>query len=159
APKVLSLSPHSLSDVWDNLREIGAATGCRARVNGLIRSVNARLDRVSSRVASISKQPRVFCMEWVDPTFCAGHWVPEMVELAGGRDVLGRKWTDSVRVTHEEVIAGSPEIMVVMPCGCGTEEAIGQVSGMLSNSGWENVPAVRLNQVYAVDAARFSRPA
>jgi iron complex transport system substrate-binding protein len=157
-PKVLSLSPHRLDEVWENLGEIGAATGRRTRANKLTQNVRARLHRLATRAAAIRKRPRVFCMEWVDPIFCAGHWVPEMVELAGGHDVLGRKWTDSVRVRLEDILAGSPEIVVVMPCGCGTDEAMRQASELFSRSAWEEVPAVRLNQVYAVDAARFSRP-
>jgi iron complex transport system substrate-binding protein len=97
-------------------------------------------------------------MEWVDPVFCAGHWVPEMVELASGQDVLGRKWADSVRVSMNEAIASAPEVLIVMPCGCGTGAALQQASELLAHPGWEITPAVRLNQVYAVDAARFSRP-
>jgi iron complex transport system substrate-binding protein len=158
APRVLSFSPHCLHDVWDNLREIGSATGRLAQADALIQRAHARLDNVGSRMVSMRKRRRVFCMEWVDPVFCGGHWVPEMVELAGGRDVLGRKWADSVRVAHEDVIAALPEVIVVMPCGCTTEDAIGQASELLRDQRWENVPAVCLNQVYGVDAARFSRP-
>jgi len=109
SPKVLSLSPHRLDDVWENLRDISAATGRLAQAHALTQNIRARLDRVASRAAAIRKRPRVFCMEWVDPLFCAGHWVPEMVELAGGHDVLGRKWTESVRVTMEDILAGSPD--------------------------------------------------
>jgi iron complex transport system substrate-binding protein len=158
APDVLSLSPHRLDDVWGNLREIGAATGCLDRANALVENVRTRLEAVANQARRIRKFPRVFCMEWVDPVFCAGHWVPEMVELVGGEDVLGRKWTDSVRVTREEVIAASPEIIVVMPCGCGANDGVRQAVEMLSKPGWENVPAVQMNQVCGVDAARFSRP-
>jgi iron complex transport system substrate-binding protein len=158
SPTVLSLSPHRLKDVWDNLREIGAATGRLAKANALVQRAQARVAKIASRAAARRKRPRVFCMEWVDPIFCAGHWVPEMLELAGGRDMLGRKWADSVRVTQEEVIACSPEIVVVMPCGCETGEAMRQASALFNNPAWEDVTAVRLNQVYAVDAARFSRP-
>jgi iron complex transport system substrate-binding protein len=157
-PDVLSMSPHSLEDVWKNLRELGDATGRVAEASALIQAARAQLDEIAKKASEIDQRPRVFCMEWVDPVFCAGHWVPEMVELAGGQDVLGRKWADSVRVTVEEVIASAPEVLIVMPCGCGTGEAFQQVSQLVTRSEWEMVPAVRRNRVYAVDAARFSRP-
>jgi iron complex transport system substrate-binding protein len=156
--RVLSLSPHGLEDVWENLREIASATGCLARGDALIQTVLARLETVTTKVATARRRPRVFCMEWVDPIFCAGHWVPEMVELAGGWEIIGRKGAKSVRVTQEEVIACAPEVVVVMPCGCGAQEAHRQASQILNHREWQGVPAVRLNQVYAVDAALFTRP-
>jgi hypothetical protein len=106
-----------------------------------------------------SHRARVFCLEWADPVYCAGHWVPEMVELAGGVDGLARKGTDSVRIEWEEVLKWAPEVLILSPCGFHLEEALEQISYLESRTGWAELPAVREGRVYAVDASSyFARP-
>src|SRR5258708_1534914 len=101
-PEIIFLSPHTLDDIEANLREVGRATGTASRAEELIAAGRPRRDAIASATRSIAVRPRVFCMEWVDPIYCSGHWVPEMVELAGGADALGRRGADSVRVSWEE---------------------------------------------------------
>jgi iron complex transport system substrate-binding protein len=104
--------------------------------------------------------PRVFFAEWVDPIFCAGHWVPEMIDRAGGHDSLGRSGADSGRVSWDEVVASRPEVIVIAPCGYPLADAIEQVHLLAANPEWSSLPAVRDGRVFAVDAnSHFARPA
>jgi iron complex transport system substrate-binding protein len=157
-PQVLWMSPHSLTEIEGNIRELGQATGRGAEAECLVAAGQHRLQNVSTQVARATHRPRVFCAEWVDPLFCAGHWVPEMVEIAGGTDVLGRKWTDSVRVNWEAVRAADPEVLILMPCGFESHCAKRQAAWLLQQPGWLDLPAVRQNRVFAVDGAYFNRP-
>ncbi len=98
-------------------------------------------------------------MEWVDPVFCSGHWVPEMVELAGGIDALSRKGTDSVRIEWQDVLRWAPEVLIISPCGYNLARAMEQAVNLVGYPGWDDLPAVRRNRVYAVDAnSYFARP-
>lgn len=148
-PDVAYFTPHSLADVDDNLRALGDATGMRARAEAVIASNHARIERVEERVAEVEMHPTVFVAEWVDPLYCAGHWVPEMIEIAGGIPVLARRGGDSVRVTREDVIAAQPDVIIVAPCGFDATAAAQQAETL-------DLPAKR---VLAVDAnAYFARP-
>jgi iron complex transport system substrate-binding protein len=120
---------------------------------------DARLQNVIELTIKTSRRPRVFCLEWIDPYYCCGHWVPEMVELAGGQDALGRKGADSVRISWTDIAGLSPEILVVSPCGFGVQEAAEQAKQLLQQPGWNDLPAVLNDRVSAVDAnAYFARP-
>ena len=100
----------------------------------------------------------MFCAEWIDPIFCAGHWVPEMVEIAGGDEILGCKWKDSVRITWESVCAVNPEILIFMPCGFTSQDALEQANWIKCQPGFFELSAVRNDTVYAVDGGYFNRP-
>jgi iron complex transport system substrate-binding protein len=158
-PEVVWMSPHSLEEINQNLRALGLATGRANEAETLIASASARLEKIAARTWSLSRRPRVFCMEWADPVYCAGHWVSEMVELAGGIDTLARKRADSVRIQWQEVLDWSPEILIFSPCGFHLEQALQQMSHLESLPGWAELPAVRSGRVYAVDAdSYFARP-
>jgi iron complex transport system substrate-binding protein len=158
-PSILSMTPRSLDGIFSNLQELGEATGTAERARELIRAARARLARIAANTCQISRRPRVFCMEWIDPPYCCGHWVPEMVELAGGTDELGRRGSDSVRIAWEEVLRWAPEVLLVMPCGLDLEKAAIQARALFSYPGWSTIPAVRAGRVYAVNAnAYFARP-
>lgn len=159
-PDVLYFTPASLSDVWENLRTLGDASGTRAAADALIDDALARIDRVRAQVAAAPHRPRVFFAEWVDPVYCGGHWIPEMIEIAGGQDPLARRGADSVRVAWDDVIAAAPEIIIVAPCGFSCADAAAQVPLLANRPGWNSLPAVRAGRVYAVDAnSYFARPA
>jgi iron complex transport system substrate-binding protein len=158
-PHIFWFTPHCIEDIFENLRELGAATGCSASAEVVIASARARLQRVAEITKRAKHRPRVFCLEWIDPYYCCGHWVPEMVEIAGGEDRLGRKGVDSVRMQWADIEAWAPEILIVSPCGFGTEKAAEQAKRLLQQPGWSDLPAVRNGQVFAVDAnAYFARP-
>jgi iron complex transport system substrate-binding protein len=160
APQVLSLEPHGLDDILATIEHVGAAAGVAQRAATLVSELWARIERVRARTALAERRPRVACLEWIDPTFGPGHWLPELVELAGGRPGLGTAHCDSRRVAWEDVIAFAPEVIVVAPCGFDLRRTIAEAEQVLpSRNGWAALPAVRQGRVYAVDGnAYFSRP-
>lgn len=157
-PKVLSLTPHTLSDVWEDIRRAGDATHRRREAQGLTLALEQRVAAIEMRTANLRK-PRVLCLEWLDPFFVGGHWVPEMVTRAGGDDVLGTAAKPSVQVTPEQVTESGAEVIVVMPCGYDTERVANEWPSFRPPAGWNELTAVRNGQIFAVDAnAYFSRP-
>ena len=115
-PKVISLDPHTLGETLGDIRTVAEATDRRERGIDLVGEIAARIDRVKLAVRT-AVRPRVVALEWLDPVFVAGHWTPQLIELAGGEDLLGLPGEHSITVSWETVIAAAPEIVVVMPCG------------------------------------------
>lgn len=158
-PEILWMTPHSLAEIFGNICDLGHATGRSNAAETFIAERRERLENVAEQTKNISPRPRVFCMEWADPVYCAGHWVPEMVKVAGGIDELARKGTDSVRIPWTDVLKWSPEILIFSPCGFNLEKALEQISHLQAQLGWGELPAVRSGRVYAVDAnSYFARP-
>jgi len=116
APHVLSLEPHGLEDILATIEHVGAAAGEVQRAATLVSELRLRIERVRARTALAERRPRVACLEWLDPTFGPGHWLPELVELAGGRPGLGVAHSDSRRIAWGDVIAFAPEVIIVTPC-------------------------------------------
>jgi iron complex transport system substrate-binding protein len=158
-PQILWLTPKSLEEIFDNLRELGQATDRMKEAEELIASGRARLEKLTDATRNLSHRPRVFCLEWLEPVYCSGHWMPEMVEIAGGVDVLARKGTDSVRIPWEEVLQWAPEVLIITPCGFNLDKVIELTPQLFTKPGWSELPAVRDGRVYAVDAnSYFARP-
>lgn len=158
-PQILWLTPKSLEEIFDNLRELGQATDRVKQAQELIAAGRARLERIAAVTRALSQHPRVFCMEWLDPVYCSGHWMPEMVEIAGGVDALARKGTDSVRILWNDVLEWAPEVLIITPCGFNLDKVIELTPQLFNNPGWCELPAVRNDRVYAVDAnSYFARP-
>ena len=164
-PQILWLTPQSLSEIFDNVRELGAATRRTAEAEELIADREARLAQLHKRIETVAERPRVFCMEWLDPVFASGHWVPELVKLAGGIDELGRERGESVRVSWDDVVAWNPEVLVIMPCGFNLQQTMQQIWNTFgryahgSPHRFFELDAVKNNRVYAVDAnSYFARP-
>lgn len=156
--KVLTLAPRSLAEIQENLRTLGDATGRGDVAQRLINEQNARVSRVRESLRGVTPR-RAFFIEWIDPIFCGGHWVPEQIELAGGIDALCRKGADSVRIAFEEVVAWAPEVLIISPCGAHLDDAVEQARAMLADDRWQSVPAVQSGNVFAVDASNyFARP-
>ncbi len=158
-PQILWLTPKSLQQINDNLREIGEATGHLKQAEELIAAGDARIKRIAAITGQLPVRPRVFCMEWIDPIYCSGHWVPEMVKIAGGVDELSRQGADSVRVAWEDVLKWAPEVLIIMPCGCNLAKVVELAPQLFARPGWFDLPAVRKGKVYAADAnSYFARP-
>jgi len=158
-PEVLWMTPRSLEGILENIRDLGDHAGRAPEAARLIEGIRADLAALRSQTARGLPRPRVFCMEWADPVFCAGHWVPEMIEIAGGEDGLARRGTDSVRIPWEDVLRWAPEVLVVAPCGYHLSRAREEAHRLQNLPGWETIPAVRQGRVYAVDADSYvSRP-
>jgi iron complex transport system substrate-binding protein len=162
APQVLWLTPQSLNEIFDNVRELGAATGRTAESEALVSECHQRLANLTDRTQAVSHRPRVFCMEWLDPVYASGHWVPELVKIAGGIDELGRERGESARITWDEITKWAPEVLVIMPCGFNLQQTMKQlwsVFGRQPAAPFFDLPAVRNNRLYAVDAnSYFARP-
>ena len=151
--QVLSLDPSTLGEVLDGLRLLGEAAGVPERADELIELAADRLDRVSAAVAG-APRPRVAALEWLDPPYVGGHWVPQMIELAGGEDALGFAGERSYATTWDTIAATRPEVAVVMPCGYGLEEARDEAEAR-----HETLAGLGVERMVAVDAsAFFSRP-
>jgi iron complex transport system substrate-binding protein len=161
-PQILWLTPQSLSDIFDNVRDLGAATGRITEAESLVNECQLRLADLVQRTKAVTDRPRVFCMEWLDPVYASGHWVPELVKIAGGVDELGRERGESVRISWDEIFAWAPEVLVIMPCGFNLQQTMKQiwdVYGGQNSAPFFDLPAVRNNRVYAVDAnSYFARP-
>jgi iron complex transport system substrate-binding protein len=158
-PQILWLTPKSIEQIFGNVRDLGVATGRLQKAETLIAAGRARLKKIAAKICNVSSRPRVFCMEWIDPVYCCGHWVPEMVYIAGGIDKLGREGTDSVRILWDDVLRWKPEVVIVMPCGFGLEKAADQARQLSTYPGWADLPAVREGRVYVVNAnSYFARP-
>jgi iron complex transport system substrate-binding protein len=157
-PDILWLTPKTISDIEQNSRDIGRAVGKLEEAEHLIAAGQKRLQKIAERTRRF-KRPRVFCMEWLDPVYGAGHWIPEMVTLAGGEDALGRPGLDSVRIPWSHVLAWDPEILILAPCGFTLSASRAQAAPLIHYPGWKNLSAVQQGKVYAVDAnAYFARP-
>ena len=158
-PKILWLTPKSLEEIFDNVRELGEATGRVKEAEQLIATGRERLEKLAAITRELRQRPRVFCMEWLDPVYCSGHWMPEMVEIAGGVDGLARAGADSVRIPWNDVLEWAPEVLIITPCGFNLDKVIEQTPPLFENPGWSDLPAVRNDRVYAVDAnSYFARP-
>jgi iron complex transport system substrate-binding protein len=157
-PRVLSLTPHTLFDVWGDIRRVGEATGRRRDAQGLATTLEQRVAAIEMKVEG-ARRPRVLCLEWMDPFYVGGHWVPEMVAKAGGEDVLGRTGEPSFRVQAEQIAKTNAEVIVVMPCGYGVARAAAEFSFENLPEIWQILPAIREGRIFAVDAnSYFSRP-
>lgn len=158
-PQILWLTPNSLEEIFANLEELGAATDHIKQAEQLIAEGRARLRKIETVTGNLSVRPRVFCMEWLDPVYGSGHWVPEMVKIAGGLDALSKEGEDSVRIPWDEVVEWKPEVLIVTPCGFDLEQTVEQSRQLFTYPRWSTVPAVRNGRVYAVDAnSYFARP-
>ena len=154
--EVLSLTPDHLSDVLEDIRRVGRATGVEQRADSLTAELLGRIDVVASRANAATHQPRVLQLEWADPLLCGGHWVVEMVELAGGVPCFGSKDAGSSRLIWDDVINSQPELVLFMPCGFGLERALEDIPLLTSLPGWNALPAVRNGQVFVLDAGAYT---
>jgi iron complex transport system substrate-binding protein len=157
-PQIVTLNTHSLADVCADIRTVGHATGRTEQADALVADFEAEITKVENTVAGFER-PRVLCLEWLDPPYVAGHWVPEMVECAGGIDVLGQPGKPSFRITWESALATRPDVIVIMPCGYSLADADAEFRNLPLPRGWTDLPAVRDSRVFVVEASGyFSRP-
>jgi iron complex transport system substrate-binding protein len=145
--RIVSLEPNTLDEVLGTILLVGELTGREEAAHDKVRELRARLDRVRERVRGLAR-PRVYAMEWLDPPFSGGHWVPEMVDIAGGLEVLGKPGAKSQRITPQQILEARPEIIVLMPCGFSLERTVQEYRRNEFLPGWTG-------QVYAVDGSSY----
>jgi iron complex transport system substrate-binding protein len=158
-PEVLCLNPQDMGDVWRDILWVGEETCHGPQAEALLQGIGARLGAIEQHLDAAVERPRVAFLEWLQPFYVGGHWVPEMVQRAGGEDVFGRARTPSFRITIDKVMEAAPEILLIAPCGYSAEQARHEYRSMSFPEEWNEVPAVRNGRVYALEAnSYFSRP-
>ncbi len=160
-PPVVNLEPMTLDEVFEAVLAVGTAANRDAVAAEVVAGLRARVDVVARRTATIppDQHPRVAFLEWIDPLFCGGHWNPELIELAGGIDVLGTRAKASRTLTWQQVVDAQPDVVFVSCCGYTTERTMDDLPILEAKPGWTDLPAVRTGKVFVTDGnAYFSRP-
>ncbi len=158
-PLVVNLEPTSLEDVVSSIEQVAQAVGAPERAEPVVAALQARIEAVRVGAWGGTHRPGVVCLEWADPPFCAGHWVPGMVEMAGGVEALGAPGVDSRRVKWEQVVAAQPEVLVCMFCGFDVPRSLDDVRQLAQRPEWKGLPAVQRGDIWVTHgSAYFSRP-
>jgi iron complex transport system substrate-binding protein len=157
--QVLSLEPTSLGGILSSIEQVADATGVPDRAAAVVTALRRRIETVTVKASEVAARPRVLALEWLDPLFIAGHWVPEMVGLAGGRDILGVEGRPSAQIAWSRVIEGDPEVIVLMPCGFTLEQTVNESAQLQFVEEWVQRTSGGAPKVYAVNgSAYFNRP-
>jgi iron complex transport system substrate-binding protein len=158
-PRVLSLAPTHLADVWNDVLEVAGALGVAERGVEVVARLKDRVERIAARTRHLPQRPSVACIEWLDPLMAAGNWVPELVELAGGQNLFGEAGQHSPWLNWESVRERDPEIMVILPCGFDIERTRREMPSLTDRPGWKSLRAAKNGGVYLADGSRFfNRP-
>jgi iron complex transport system substrate-binding protein len=158
-PAVVALAPMCLDDVWSDIRIVGRALGAESRADGLVRELQARLDAICQRASDVPERPTIGCIEWIDPLMAAGNWVPELVELAGGQNVLGTAGQHSPWLDWDALAARDPDVIAVMPCGFDIARTRHEMETLVGDPRWAGLRGVRADRVFLTDGNQFfNRP-
>ena len=157
--RVVSLEPNMIEDIFSNVRTVGELAGREAEADALVARLATRVDALAAALSGVERRPRTLVLEWLEPPFAPGHWVPEQVALAGGDHTFGRAGEPSARTTAEAVRDYAPETILLAPCGFYIRDTLRALETARLPEGWHDLPAVRAGEVWAVDATSyFSRP-
>ncbi len=153
-PDVLVLDPHDLDDILVSIMDVAEKIGKVREGRKLVASLQKRIDRVRS-IMKLKRRPKVLCVEWIDPLFTAGHWVPQMVEYAGGINGLSSAGEPSRRMDIDEAVQLDPDAIVLMPCGLDIDQSLQELPALTGNEKWKSLQAVKNGNVYAVNANAY----
>lgn len=155
APTLVSLAPDTLSDVWDDHRRVGAATGRDAEA--VVRGLQEQLAALSASLTG--ERPTVAAIEWIDPLMAAGNWIPELIEIAGGQPLLAAAGQHSPFIGFDDLAAADPDVIVLMPCGFRIGQSLSEIDALTGQPGWAELSAVRSGRVFVADGHHyFNRP-
>lgn len=157
-PRVVTVSARRFEELFDSIETLGRATGQEEQARALSGQLRQEVEAIQQRIRQVRAKPNVWCAEWLDPLLAAGHWIPELVEMAGGVDGLGKIGEDSARVEWDQVRRYDPDCIVVMPCSFSLARTIKEMPLLTQRPGWETISAVRAKRVYAVENSFFHRP-
>jgi len=166
--EVVSLEPNTINDIFDNIRLVGELTDTTQKAEEVVKNLQNRLDKIQERIAEAKTNPKsqipnpksVFMLEWLEPPFSPGHWVPEQVRVAGGISLLGAAGEKSVTTTYQAIYESKPETIVMIPCGYYISDILRQLENTFFPPNWREIPAIENGEVWATDATSyFSRPA
>lgn len=156
---VVSLEPNTIEDIFQNILTVGELTGARETAAEVVDELRGRLNLLREKTAAVEARPGAFMLEWLEPPFAPGHWVPEQVEAAGGISLLGSAGERSETTTYDAILESNPEIIVLIPCGYYIKDTIRQLESTIFPAAWKEIPAVKSGEVWALDATSyFSRP-
>ncbi|MBC8516922.1 MAG: cobalamin-binding protein [Nitrosopumilus sp.] len=157
-PILHSMDPHNMQEILESVTQLGKILGCEEKSRRIVDSLEKRIQKIKE--STNSKNPKVLAIEWIEPFFTAGHWVPEMIEIAGGINMISKIGEHSRRLTMDEVTKSDPDIIILMPCGFDVERTISEYYQILKKDNiWNSLTAVKTNRVFAVDAnSFFSKP-
>ena len=157
--KIVSLEPNNLEEIIDNIRLVGKITGKASQAEELASRLSQRIDKVKEKTKRVQHRPRVFFMEWLEPPWAGGHWIPQMADYAGGLEGLGNLGRPSQKISWNSVVQYQPEIIVLSPCGYDLKGVKAESHVLASYPDWDKIPAYKNSKIYAVNAsAYFSRP-
>lgn len=158
-PQIIPLNPQSLEDVFVDIRNVGRSLGCPDAAESLISSMRARMQEIANAAAQRSKKPRMVIIEWMRPLMVAGNWMPTLVDMAGGIDVMSTADRPSAWITWEDLMRVDPDIIVVCPCGFRIDDSLRDWHLLSSNPTWSSLRAVREERVFIADGNQFfNRP-
>jgi len=158
-PAILSVEPGNLGDVWNDIRRVGEALGISQRADQLIVSLTQRLARIREKSAAAQSRPSVAAIEWLEPLMTGGNWMPELIEIAGGRSIFAQPGEHSLWIDWAQLIDADPELILLLPCGFRISQTIADLDLLTRNSAWPKLRAVQREQVYLIDGHHFfNRP-
>ena len=157
-PELYSMDPHNLKEIIQSVIKLGQILNKEKKSIEIVNSLEQRIQLIQNSEKTII--PKVLAIEWIEPFFTAGHWIPQMIEFAGGVNLISKSGDHSRRMDMDEVIRSDPDIIILMPCGFDTDRTVSEYGSILhNNSAWNSLKAVKNNQIYAVDAnSFFSKP-
>jgi iron complex transport system substrate-binding protein len=150
-PRIVSLAPYRLSDVWEDMIRVGEALDRKEQAQQLVDDYQQRLNSLAQKTATLGTKPRVAVLEWLDPLMAAGNWTPELINAAGGEAVFGRVGEHSPWLTWEELVAANPDVLVLSPCGFSLERTMQDIPLLQRHPAWQKLQAVQQGRVYAID--------
>jgi iron complex transport system substrate-binding protein len=154
-PRVVSLAPHQLSDVWQDVLRVGQALEVPERARQLVNGYKKKMDQLHSITSSFGYRPRVAVLEWLDPLMGAGNWTPELVACAGGENIFGEVGLHSPWLNWEELLHANPAVLVLSPCGFTIERTLMDLPLLQQHPLWPSLQAVQTGQVYAIDGNQY----
>lgn len=158
-PQVVALSPNSLEDIFQSFSTVAQTLGAPDRGEQLIRDLRGRIAAVSALVETVERRPSIACIEWLDPLMAAGNWVPELVELAGGRNLFGKAKAHSPWMSWQDLISKDPDCIIALPCGYGINKTRAELTALTKKTEWKSLRAVQTKSVFVVDGNQFfNRP-
>jgi iron complex transport system substrate-binding protein len=158
-PKIISLTPNSLADVWEDIRRVACALGIAEHGETVIAGLQARMRAISEKARAAREQPRVAAIEWIEPLMVCGNWTPELIEMAGGVNLFGEPGKHSGYITWDEMVKSDPDVMVIAPCGFDIARTEGEMHWLVKRPEWAKLGAVRGGRVYLADGNQyFNRP-
>jgi iron complex transport system substrate-binding protein len=158
-PRIISLQPNGLADVWADIERVAEALEISPRGNQLVTQLRTRMAAIERHSQTLRPQPTVACLEWIDPLMASGNWMPDLVRMAGGRNLFGEADRHSPRLDWSDVVAADPEVILVLPCGFDIARTRQELPVLTRRPEWNSLRAMRMKRTYLLDGNQyFNRP-